>query len=99
MKIVVYIVGFLAALGAIIVPWATGAATKGSVAMTLFGAALLVAMILMVAWNKSGTLSAGAGDADLGLSANFELDGWQWVVIAIIVAAGTAAAIIAGTVI
>jgi hypothetical protein len=99
MKIVVYIIGFVASLGSIIFPLVTHASTHGTVAMILFGAALLAAMILMVIWNKSGTVTAGAGTADLGLSANFDLDTWQWVVVFAIIAVGTAAAVIAGSVI
>jgi hypothetical protein len=99
MKIVAYIIGFAAALGCIIVPLATHASTQGTVALILFGVALLAAMILMVIWNKSGKVTAGAGDADLGLSANFDLETWQWVVVFGIIAVGTAAAVLAGTLI
>jgi hypothetical protein len=99
MKYVAYIVGFAAGLGCIIVPLATHASTHATVALILFGVALIAAMILMVVWNKSGTVTAGAGDADIGLSANFDLDTWQWVVVFVIIAVGAAAAVIAGTVI
>lgn len=99
MKIIVYIIGFAAALGCIIVPLATHASTQGTVALILFGVALLASMILMVVWNKPGKVTAGAGDADLGLSANFDLDKWQWIVVSVIIAVGVAAAVIAGTVI
>jgi hypothetical protein len=99
MKIVAYVVGFAAALGCIIFPLATHASTGGTVAMIIFGAALLVAMILMVVWNKAGTVTAGAGTADLGLSANFDLETSQWFVVFGIIAAGVAGAAIAGAVI
>jgi hypothetical protein len=96
-KIIAYIVGFAAALGCIIVPLATHASTHGTVAMIIFGAALLASMILMVAWNKAGKLTAGAGTASLGLSANFDLETWQWVIVFAIIAVGVAGAVIAGT--
>jgi hypothetical protein len=99
MKIVAYIVGFAAALGCIIVPLVTHASTHGTVALILFGLALLAAMILMVVWNKSGKITAGAGDVDMGLSANFDLDTWQWMVVFGIIVVGTVAAVLAGTLI
>ena len=99
MKIIAYVVGFAAALGCIIFPLATHASAGGTVAMIIFGAALLAAMILMVAWNKAGTVTAGAGTADLGLSANFNLETWQWIVVFAIIAVGVAGAVIAGAVI
>jgi hypothetical protein len=99
MKIIAYIVGFAAAVGCIVVPLATHASTHATVAMIIFGVALLAAMILMVVWNKSGTVTAGAGDADIGLSANFDLDGWQWAIVFVIVAVGIAGAAIAGALI
>lgn len=99
MKIVVYIIGFAAALGCFIFPFVTHASTHGTIALILFGVALLAAMILMVVWDKAGTVSAGAGTEDRGLSVNFDLETWQWVVIFVIIAAGTAAAVIVGLVI
>ena len=88
MKIIAYIVGFAVAVGCFVFPFVTHATTHGTVALILFGAALLASMILMVVWDKNGTAPA-----------KFDLDQGQWVVIFAIIAAGVIAAVVAGAVI
>jgi len=101
-KIGAYVVGFGAAAGSIvmgIVNFAGHKPVHNSLPLIVFGVPLLVAMILMVAWNKSGTLTAGAGDADTGLSANFDLDTGQWVIVFALVVVGAVGGVLTGTMI
>lgn len=102
MKIGAYVVGFGAAAGSIavgIINFAGHKPVHNSLPLIVFGAPLLVAMILMVAWNKSGTLTAGAGDADTGLSANFDLEGGQWAIVFGLVLVGAVGGVLTGTMI
>jgi hypothetical protein len=100
MRILGYIVGFGAAVASIIVGIANFASHQpvhNSLPLIVFGVPMLLAMILLFAWNKKGVLSAGAGEADTGLSASFDLDDGQWVIFLIIVVAGVIGAVVTGT--
>ena len=101
-KIGAYVVGFGAAAGAIavgIINFAGHKPVHNSLPLIVFGVPLLVAMILMVVWNKSGTLTAGAGSASEGLSANFDLETGQWAIVFVLVLAGAVGGVLTGTMI
>jgi hypothetical protein len=102
MTIGAYVVGFGAAAGSIavgIINFAGHKPVHNSLPLIVFGAPLLVAMFLMLAWNKAGTVSAGAGTEDTGLSASFDLDTGQWVIIFGLVLIGAVAGVLTGTMI
>jgi hypothetical protein len=98
-RIVTYIFGFAIGVACIIFPFVTHAATNNAVAMAIFGVAVILAMIFVVAWNKAGEYSAGAGTADTGLSSIVKLTDNQWMIVLAIIAGGFILAVVAALVI
>jgi hypothetical protein len=102
MKVGAYIVGFGAAAGSIafgIISFAGHKPVHNSLPLLIFGVCLLVAMILVASWNKAGTVSAGAGDTDTGLSGAVDLDDGQWVIVIAIIVVGVIGAVLTGALI
>jgi uncharacterized iron-regulated membrane protein len=100
-RIITYILGFGAGAACIISPFVTHASTNNAVAMAIFGVAIIVAMILIVMWNKAGKskFDAGAGSEDHGLSATVDMETSQWLIVLAVVAGGLILAIVAHLVI
>ena len=101
-RIIPYILGFGAGAACIIVPFfITHASTNNAVAMAIFGVAIIVAMILIVMWNKAGKskFDAGAGSADQGLSSTVDMETNQWLIVLAVLAGGLVLAILAAVLI
>jgi hypothetical protein len=100
-RIITYVLGFGAGVACIVVPFVIHASTNDAVAMAIFGVALIVAMILIVMWNKAGKskFDAGAGSEDHGGSATVDLENNQLFIVLAVIAGGLILAIVAHLVI
>ena len=92
-KLITYILGFGVGAACIVYPLVTHAAANNTVALIIFGVALIVAMILIVRWNKAGKL--GGASSGTGGSSSIDLEDNQWMIVLGIVVGGLVLAIIA----
>lgn len=92
-KLITYILGFGVGAACIIYPLVTHAAANNTVALIIFGVALIVAMVLIVMWNKSGKIG-GAGSGTGG-SSTIDMEDNQWMIVLAIIVGGLVLAIVA----
>jgi hypothetical protein len=92
-KLVTYILGFGVGAACIVYPLVTHAAANNTVALIIFGVALIVAMILVVRWNKAGKL--GGAVSGTGGSSGIQLEDNQLMIVLGIGAGGLVLALVA----